>query len=102
MHKVLHEIVIAVLPLDLPVYVLLWVLDWLKPMSHKPEMHLLKKVRLIEGLRRSRADVKAMRSVTNSDEDEEDYDDDEDDLGIYSDSRFDESVYTRHRRCDIV
>jgi hypothetical protein len=102
-HNVLLELVIVVLPLDLPVYVLLWVLDWLKPMSHYPDMHLLKKVRLIEGLRRSRAVVKAMHSVTNSDED----DDDDEQVGVRnqleSDHGFDESVYTRRRRrCDIV
>jgi len=70
MHTILLDVAIVLLPLDLPVYVVLWVLDWLEPMSHQPDMHLLKKVRLIEGLHRSRAVVKAMRSVTNSDDED--------------------------------
>jgi hypothetical protein len=54
---------IAALPLELPVYILLWVFDWLEPMSHNPHLHVLRKVRLIEGLQRSRSTVTAMRSV---------------------------------------
>jgi hypothetical protein len=52
---------ITLLPLQLPVYELLWVLDWLSPMSIRYvwrgdpayDPHHVKKVRLIEGLTRS-------------------------------------------------
>jgi len=66
MHSVLLELMIAALPLELPVYILLWVFDWLQPMSHNPHLHVLRKVRLIEGLQRSRSTIIAMRSVVNA------------------------------------
>lgn len=41
---------IAMFPLKLPVYVLLWILDWLEPFSFNIEWNHIRKIRLIESI----------------------------------------------------
>jgi hypothetical protein len=48
-HNSYRELVLALAPLNLPSYVLLWILDWLPQFGPKPE---IKKIRLIDGIYR--------------------------------------------------
>jgi hypothetical protein len=51
---------------ELPVYVMLWILDWLEPMSLAVEWRHFEKVRLLERLVESRRRVLANRGSTNA------------------------------------
>jgi hypothetical protein len=63
-HGRIVEMYLAFAPLELPVYVLLWIIDWLPPMSLAPEHNHFKKVQLLQNLVASRCAVIARRSCT--------------------------------------
>jgi hypothetical protein len=66
-HALICDNTLALAPLQLrdvvqlPVYVLLWIFDWLEPMIYYPEWRHVDKVRLIEGLVASRRRVLQLR-----------------------------------------
>jgi len=54
------ETVMALLPLDLPAYVVLWMLDWFDKFRVAPE---IRKVQFVEALRQSRRAILARRET---------------------------------------
>jgi len=63
MHYFYLDVVLALLPLELPAYVLLWILGWHPVYVHAREID---RIRLIENVMRSRRKVLAARGESSS------------------------------------
>jgi hypothetical protein len=65
-HEYFVDIYMVLAPLELPVYVLLWILDWLEPMSLAVEYHHYEKVCLLQKLVLSRRAVFERRQTNKT------------------------------------
>jgi hypothetical protein len=65
-HSQLVEFYLALAPLGLPTYIMLWIFDWLSPMTIAPEHNHVRKIRLLEGLVVSRRKMLSMRNAIMS------------------------------------
>jgi hypothetical protein len=63
MRPIIIDLFIALAPLDLPLYTMLWIFDWLEPMSVSPDHRHYAKVYLLEKLINSRRTVLAQRRI---------------------------------------
>ena len=57
-HSLYFDVVFTLSPLELPIYPLMWILDYLEEFTHRQEV---KKTRLIEGVNASRKRVASLR-----------------------------------------
>jgi hypothetical protein len=64
-HVILTDIYLSLAPLNLPAYVLLWILDYLEPMALKVDHHHLKKINHLQSLVNSRRSVIENRKSTS-------------------------------------
>lgn len=66
LESALRKCVLGLLALEFPLYVMLEIVDWLEPMSYNPSLFRYRKVRMLEGIMRSRRKIIDARRTPES------------------------------------